>query len=108
MNYYTNLDQVAIIIHDDWGSGWYSYHQNLELLFDPQLAQALDNGDTAAARDRLDELMEEYPEFDYVFKHMNPAELAVEWVPRGRKFIIQEYDGQETVWLKDKIKWIQA
>lgn len=108
MNYYTNLDQVAVIIHDDWGSGWYTYHEKLELLFDPELAQALDTQNTAAARDRLDQLAEEYPEFVDMLKQMNPSELAVEWIPRGKKFIIYEYDGIENIWLKDKIRWIQT
>ena len=35
-------------------------------------------------------------------------ELAIEWIPRGEKFIVHEYDGWETVWLKRNMKWIQA
>jgi len=35
-------------------------------------------------------------------------DLEVEWVPEGVDFIINEYDGAETIVLKDRMKWLRA
>jgi hypothetical protein len=39
---------------------------------------------------------------------MGVDDLAVEWIPEGADFIINEYDGAETIVLKDQMKWIKA
>lgn len=108
MNYYTNLDQVAVIIHDDWGSGWYTTHQNLSLLFDAKLAHAIDTGNYSQVKERLNELACVYPEDASWFTTIKPGSLDLKWIPRNKKFIVEDYDGWETVRLKDEIKWIQA
>ena len=36
------------------------------------------------------------------------SDLAVAWVPPGTEFIIEDYDGAETVTLKDKVTWVTA
>lgn len=106
MNYYTNDNQVAVILHDQYGSGWFTQHDMLELLFDYKLAEALDNSDMAAANARLVDLETEYTNAGIY--PVRAQDLVVEWVDRGRKFMIQEYDGWETVWYKDQINWIQV
>lgn len=106
MNYYTHEDQVAVILHDAYGSGWFSQHDLPELLFDPELAKALDTNDQTAAKARLDELRNKYSNLGIY--PVRIKDLVVEWVPRGRKFMIHEYDGMETVWYKDQIRWVQA
>lgn len=106
MNYYTNMDQVAVILHDDYGNGWFSMHGELALLYDYSLAAALDSQNLDAATQRLEELQEEYP--DAGINTVRAQNLMVEWVPRGRKFLIHEYDGYEAVWYKDQIMWQQA
>lgn len=106
MNYYTTGDQVAVILHDHYGSGWFTQHNILELLFDYRLAEALDKGDLATANTRLQELEAEYPNAGIY--PVRAKDLVVEWTDRGRKFMIQEYDGWETVWYKDQINWIQT
>jgi hypothetical protein len=30
------------------------------------------------------------------------------WVPTGTEFIIEDYDGNETVTVKDKVNWVTA
>ena len=36
------------------------------------------------------------------------SELCIEWVQRDTEFMIDEYDGSETVMIKDWIKFITA
>jgi hypothetical protein len=35
-------------------------------------------------------------------------DLKVEWIPEGSEFIIEEYDGSESLRLKDDINWLKA
>ena len=36
------------------------------------------------------------------------ADLHVAWVEEGRRFIVEEYDGAESLLFEDKIDWIIA
>ena len=110
-NKYTDGDVVAVIIHETWGTGWYTTHGQEDMLFNPELAQALEAHDFELAGQIILE------ELRVPFWYDNPSlakaksyakELALEWVPRGEKFFVHEYDGWESVWLKRNMKWIQA
>jgi hypothetical protein len=35
-------------------------------------------------------------------------DLKVEWIPEGSEFIIEEYDGSESLRLKDSTNWLKA
>ena len=35
-------------------------------------------------------------------------ELTVAWVPPGTEFVIDDYDGAETITFKDKVTWVTA
>lgn len=111
-NKYTDGDKVAVIIHGSWGQGWYSFHGQEDMLFHPQLAKAIE----AQAWMEAAEIIREELRVPYWYTP-NPSletialtakELVVEWIPRGEKFIVHEYDGMETIWLKRNMKWIQS
>jgi hypothetical protein len=36
------------------------------------------------------------------------CDLEVAWVPTGTEFVIDEYDGAETITFKDKVTWVIA
>lgn len=108
---YTDGDLVAVIVHQDYGTGWYTTHGQEDMLFNPELAQALEAHDyRLAGQIILEELRVPFwygkPSLEQAESYAD--ELALEWVPRGEKFFIHEYDGRETVWLKRNMKWIQA
>jgi len=105
MNYYTNGDRVAVILTDVYGTGWWTDHQSLELLFLAPLAEAIDTNQLNLANKILQQLKQENPRLYHL---PDAADLRVEWVDRHRKFTIDEYDGRETLWYKDEIKWIQC
>jgi hypothetical protein len=99
MNYYTKDGKIATILSKDYGTGWWTSHQDLEWLTHPELAQAIDDGYFEDAQDILDDNFGHY--------HFSARDLCIEWADRHRKFQIQEYDGYETLIYKDEIKWLQ-
>ena len=111
-NYYTNGDKVAWLYHDGYGTGWYSEHGIQELCTDPKLCQYIDNEQLDLAAARLHELVDKYKLDTYIQYYWSlnidvmVTELAIHWIPRGKKFIVHNYDGLETVWLKEDIKWV--
>jgi hypothetical protein len=36
------------------------------------------------------------------------SDLEVRWIPQGTQFIIDEYDGNEILTLKDDVNWLVA
>ena len=96
--------QVAVIYSPGFGAGWYSWnnvHYGDELIFDPVLAAYIDEG-------KLDEAK------TYVTMRFPDAydggvkDLVVHWVPVGTAFRIHEYDGNESIEVKEEMNWIVA
>jgi hypothetical protein len=96
--------KVAVLISPGYGGGWstWAYGDSDELLFDPVIAKmVLDHADVddieAVARVR-------YPN-----EHLSGIEdLEVQWVDQGKEFIVEEYDGAESIRYKDGIIWSVA
>jgi hypothetical protein len=101
MHKYIKDGQVAVIVSALHGAGWSTWRRRNDLLFEPAIVDYL-------LRNNLNGLSEylklKYPDLHYV----NIKSLEVEWVPEGAEFIVMEYDGVETIYLKDKIEWIKA
>lgn len=95
---------VAVLYSPGYGAGWYSWHRKEELLFDPNIVQMV-------LEDRHDDI-EDYVMGLYTNEdqpYMGGADdLAVEWVPLGEKFRIDEYDGAESVVLASNENWLTA
>jgi hypothetical protein len=34
--------------------------------------------------------------------------LTIEWIPEGVQFRVNEYDGAETIEIRDEVNWLQA
>lgn len=82
---------VAVLYSPGYGAGWYSWNSEQEgLLFDKEIVEAVlakDNDKAVAIAER------KYPG-TYVGGGDN---LEVYWVPKGQRFEIHEYDGNESV-----------
>jgi hypothetical protein len=82
---------VAVLYSPGYGAGWYSWNsEHKGILFDKEIAQAVLDGDRAKA---VQIAAKKYPEI-YTG---GGDDLAVEWVPKGSRFEIHEYDGNESV-----------
>jgi len=93
--------KVAVLISNDWGSGFHTYGAPLEAIFNPQLVELIENENYEEA---MEFIKKTYPN---VSVH-GVENLCVEWVEEGREFYITEYDGLESIVYKDKIEWIIA
>lgn len=95
--------KVALLYSPGYGAGWYSWHGIEELLYDPVVVSMLESnaeGDAILAY-----CHEKYGEDEY-FGGID--DLTIEWVPIGREFRIDEYDGSESIEYKDEIAWHAA
>ena len=94
MTDFTNLERdgkIAVLYSRGFGAGWYSWNRKHRgLLFDSEIA-SLVLADKVSDAVALAE--KKYPG---IYAGGGSA-LAVEWVPKGSRFEIDEYDGSETV-----------
>lgn len=96
--------KVGVVIHNDYGAGWYTSHYEERLVFDPTLIDMIQEG---RSKDEIEK---------YCIDNYDPNEyygsccyaLEVVWIPEGSEFEIREYDGYESVVLRNSIKWMKA
>ena len=94
--------KVAVLYSPGHGAGWYTWHNISELLFDPKVVDMVLEKTSA-------ETIELYCKTVYEDHYYGGAEdLEVAWVPTGTEFVIDEYDGYESITFKDKVNWIVA
>jgi len=102
MNRVIRNGQVAVVYSPGYGAGWSTWNTNVpDMVFDPGLVDLVLEGN----KEKI---------LAYVILRWSNAslggvdDLEVEWVPEGVDFIINEYDGAETIVLKDRMKWLRA
>ena len=93
--------RVAVLVSPGYGAGWYSWHGNEELLYDPSIVEWLEQNE-------LDKI-KTYLELKYPNETILGLEdLEVNWVPAGARFRIDEYDGAESLVLEKNEYWLTA
>jgi hypothetical protein len=102
MNKLVRDGMVAVLYSPDYGSGWYTWNTNHpELLFDPAIVQLVEE-------DKFDEL-KTYVTLKYPNIYEGGMwELKIAWIPEGAMFRVNEYDGDESIELKDDADWFTA
>jgi len=94
--------KIAVLVSYGYGAGWYSWHENEEMLFDPKIVEMVldDAGDHAIIK---------YCEQTYPDAYTGGIDgLTVEFVSPSTKFRIEEYDGAETLVREEDYNWIGA
>ena len=102
MNKLIRDGMVAVLYSPDYGSGWYTWNLEMpELLFDPAIVQLVEEN-------KFDEL-KTYVTLKYpnIFDG-GMDELKIAWIPQGSIFRVNEYDGDESIELKDDADWFTA
>ena len=95
-------DLVAVLISPGFGAGWYSWEHEESMLFDPGLVQLILQG--ASFDEKLEYTSTKWPD-----AYMGGLEdLEVQWVPVGTEFMIDEYDGSESIVYKEHNNLIKA
>jgi hypothetical protein len=93
---------VAVLYSPGFGAGWYSWHNIAELLFDPKVVDMVLEKTSA-------ETIELYCKTVYGdHYYAGSSDLEVAWVPTGTEFVIDDFDGNETITFKDKVTWVTA
>jgi len=93
--------RVAVLYSPGYGAGWYSWHRIPELLFDPSIVQWIESDE----RDKI----EHYLTLKYPEEYFGGQEtLSIKWIPQGTLFKIDEYDGAESISVRDQEDWIVA
>lgn len=97
--------KVAVLVSPGFGAGWYTWNQqHPELLFMPRVVEMVLNGTSYSE-------IEAYVQSIYGEDELyvgGAVDLVVEWVPVGAQFQIEEYDGSESLRLKDSQDWFTA
>jgi hypothetical protein len=93
---------VAVLYSPGFGAGWSTWNSDSELLFDPTIVEMIEDGTNS-------ETITQYCEAKYPDTYCGGAgDLKVQWLPVGTAFRIHEYDGAESVEIRDDIDWIIA
>ncbi len=94
---------VAVLVSPGFGAGWSSWNPEIpELLFDPVVVGMVEDGTNPETITAYCEAKDPSGYFGGV------TDLEVKWIPVGTQFRIHEYDGSETLELKDVLPWITA
>ena len=101
MNKVIRDGKVAVLISYGFGAGFHSWGAPLEAIFDPKLVELVESEDFDGANEYV---RNTYPD---VYTG-GVGDLVVVWIDEGEEFIINEYDGNESIQLKSKTEWITA
>jgi len=91
---------VAVLVSPRHGAGWYSWHSVEELLYDPKVVDMVLEKTSAQTIELY--CNEVYGDKAY---YGGAEDLEVMWLPIGTHFSIHEYDGYETLRIRDDIDW---
>ena len=101
MNKVIRDGKVAVLISYGYGGGFYTWGAPPEAIFDPKLVELVESEDFNGA--------EEYVTNTYPDAYTGGVrDLVVVWIDEGEDFIINEYDGSESIQLKSKTQWIRS
>ena len=101
MNKVVENGMVKVLYAPGWGGGFLTWGAPVEAIFDPKLIELVENN---KIQESIDYITSTYPE-----AYTGDIEdLTVGLVPEGAEFMIDEYDGSESIVLKDQINWIKA
>jgi len=101
MNKVIKDGKVAVLVSHEWGAGFGSWGAPIEAIFDPKLVELVESKDFDGAV--------KYVETTYPDAYTGGVgDLRVVWIDEGEEFIINEYDGNESIQLKSKTPWITA
>lgn len=94
--------RVAVLYSPGFGAGWSTWNQEVpEIIFDPAIVKFVEN-------DQMAELTT-YVTLKYPGLYTGGMkDLAIAWVPVGTLFKVNEYDGSESIELKESEEWIVA
>jgi hypothetical protein len=92
--------KVAVAISLSFGAGWSTWDSNISP-FEPKVIEMILSG-------KRDDITEEWCEKELGIKDVycgGAKDLEVVWIPEGISFSINEYDGSESIYRSDELKY---
>ena len=100
---------VAVLVSHGYGAGWSTWESDERMLFDPVLAEMLEDGRAVEGDAAWLKKIEKVVEERYPNAYLGGLDgLTVHWVPQGTRFRIEEYDGSESLVLESEYYWSVA
>ena len=93
--------KVGVLVSPGFGAGFSSWGAPEEAIFNPTLIELVEN-------EKFDEAISFVEKTWEGIYTGGVYDLYVAWVEEGRRFIVEEYDGAESLLFEDKIDWITA
>lgn len=102
INKLSDNGRVAVLYSPGFGAGWSTWNQEVpEIIFDPAIVKLVE-------KDDWNELAT-YVTLKYPGLYTGGMkDLKVAWIPAGSLFKINEYDGSESIELKENDSWMVA
>ena len=98
--------KIAVLISGNHGLGWFTENQDFpQIMFHPALVKLVEED----RRHEIDkELVSKILKTDKYLCVLGASVLEIEWVKKGRKFRIHEYDGLEEIIYENEDTWFMA
>ena len=93
--------KVGVLISPGFGAGFSTWGAPIEAIFNPTLIELVEQQKVQEAIDFVEKTWEN------VYSG-GVQDLEVVWVSEGSEFIIEEYDGSESLMLKENYNWIKS
>ena len=93
--------KVGVLISPSFGAGFYTWGYPTKAIFDPTLIELVENEKWQEAIDYCESKWED------VYSG-GVQDLRVAWIEEGTRFIVEEYDGAESLRFEEDIDWITA
>lgn len=96
--------QVAVLYSPGFGAGWSTWNPTFpECIFDPEIVRMIEN-----ETDRYEIVRFVEQKYGDEFYAGGVEDLIIVYLPEGTEFVINEYDGSESVHLKEHMTWMVA
>lgn len=93
--------KVGVLVSPGFGAGFYTWGAPLEAIVNPTLIGLIEE-------DKIQEAVD-FVETTYPNAFSGGVDdLEVRWIPIGTQFIINEYDGFESIQILGEINWLEA
>ena len=97
---YNEQNEVAVIINTNYGAGWSTWNKQYpQSLFDPECVRSILSGER-----NHEEIAKE--KWDAGFWKGENSHVV--WIPASTKFIVNVYDGWESIKYAVDFDWIEA
>lgn len=108
MNKLIHEGKVAVLYSPGFGAGWYTWCGIEEMLYDPNIIELVLKKEHDP--DQRDNMILEYCERKYGEDayYGGIDNLTVVWIDEGAEFLIDEYDGAESIRMKEDFVWLRA